>query len=1103
MEPNGNNLIENEIELLALVKEAFKGRDDVVAEYWLSADGGRKGYNTICSNRWKKGICPKASDKKAKCKDCEHQDYLPLSDGLLKKHLKGDCILGVYPLLTDNTCLFIAADIDDHDGTKKVRVVVDVWAYYEKCRENGIPCYVLRSKSGNGFHAYIFFQSAVPAWKARLVAGELMSRAFMLDIHGSSSSFDRFFPNQDEAIGGKELGNLISLPFQGKAKELGNTIFLDPESGFQNAFSNQVEALKTLDRVDECDLDKFIANWGLKRVEKRNISHCVPSEDRDTNNRLLDCDFIKWCKDNPDRVSEPLWWSMITNVCRLNPNGRDLCHEYSKGHLEYSYDETEEKMNRALIEAGPHTCEYIKKNGYDCGKDCGVKSPIVLDRRSTIPLKDKPDLAEVKQCVTELQELASERPDEVIRQTLGSEKNLKALAVLAEEDAGCFELLVKELEMNGVKAKDTQALRRAINGERKKRSKLRIVRSEEKMELLKVADALPGAPVPDDMIVPDGWELSYERGLEKVTWENDNQGRPQKKNDTVCWMPVLITARLSSVEDGTEEVELSWHKDGQWRKKIVSKKIIAVSREITNLSDTGLSVTSVNASSMVSFLSEYEAINIGLIPRTQVSKHLGWQGEPEGFLWGRTFLKQDQALTEKNEASEPSVDVLTDKEIVFKGMGSGNNQIAKAFTSEGDYETWVKAINGLFQFPRVISGVYFSLAAPLLRILGAPNFVVDWSCSTSTGKTTTLRIAASCWGNPDETSSASVLQTWNNTQVGIERIAGMLEGLPLILDDTKLAGTWRKKEKAAEIITNVIYMVSNGRGKGRGSKDDGLRSVSSWKTIMLSTGEQPAVNFTQDGGSAARVITLWGPPFGSADGITAKIVTEADLAIKANYGHAGPKLVAFILKNRAQWELWKQEYMRLRNYLRNKAGSNPVAIRISDYVAVLAASIPIVHAALPELNRDTPPVQLVDHIWNSAAGIANENELDRPKAALQEVYSWTVANATSFWGRHQEYSGGQPHVPSSGWAGAWKDDDEWKYIAIVPRTAKEILEKSGYDEAAILRVWYDKGWLLCDKKRNQKQIRIGLSGESRVYCYCLKRDVIEKELGLNEDDSEK
>ena len=245
-------IVRNKINIF---KRTFHGRQDVVPKFWRSKTGS-SGYSPLCRNEWKEGICNKP------CRLCPNSDYIPLSDELIMDHFRGNHILGTYPLLKDNTCNFIAGDFDDHSGDRNP--LDDVKSYHEVCQMQDIPSYVLRSKSGKGYHTYIFFNSPVLAWKARIVAFALLQEADVIGEDAELSSFDRLFPNQDE-LTGKKLGNLIALPLQGQAGRHNHTLLLNPDTDFIKPFCNQWEALSKIKKIDESILDNLIKAWNLKR----------------------------------------------------------------------------------------------------------------------------------------------------------------------------------------------------------------------------------------------------------------------------------------------------------------------------------------------------------------------------------------------------------------------------------------------------------------------------------------------------------------------------------------------------------------------------------------------------------------------------------------------------------------------------------------------------------------------------------------------------------------------------------------------------------------------------------------------------------------------
>ena len=448
MTEKNNNLAEKiQPTLLELFKSIFRGRQDVVPELWVSMDG-RKGYGPICKNNRVSNKCSILKGIKSPCKTCIHKEYAPLTDELLQEHLDGKTTLGVYPLLPGNICYFLAGDFDNHDGERNP--LTDVKAYYEACQAHQIPCYVLRSRSGAGYHAYIFFQEPVQAWKARLVAFYLLQQGGVIGSEEHLSSFDRLFPNQDQLAEGK-IGNLIALPFQGEAVKNGNTVFLDPTSGFVQPYQDQEAILGMISYVSEADLDRIIEQQGLKQeTPKPTVSVITNYKPTTQIEKLLECDFIRWCRDNQADVSEPLWFAMLSNVARLSPGGYDLCHEFSRNHPKYSYQEAEEKIRHALNDTKPHTCQYIKENGFNCGKDCGVKSPIVLTHKF---VKEQPrELDKAKELKTAIIELSQKEPDKIVDEIRSNRQFMGSLVLLADKDKDQFEDTLKQMGANKVDA---------------------------------------------------------------------------------------------------------------------------------------------------------------------------------------------------------------------------------------------------------------------------------------------------------------------------------------------------------------------------------------------------------------------------------------------------------------------------------------------------------------------------------------------------------------------------------------------------------------------------------------------------------------------------
>jgi len=196
--------------------QLFRGRQDIYANRWQNKQG-RSGYSVACHNEWQQDKCNKP---KVKCMECPHQAFKSLDQQAIYNHLSGKQVLGLYPLLKDDHCWLLAADFDKSDWQEAVK------AFRKACLESDIFCAVERSRSGNGAHIWIFFESLISAKDARKLGFLLLDKAMSFHAGLSFESYDRLFPNQDMLpVGG--FGNLIALPLQHTSRQQGNTVFID------------------------------------------------------------------------------------------------------------------------------------------------------------------------------------------------------------------------------------------------------------------------------------------------------------------------------------------------------------------------------------------------------------------------------------------------------------------------------------------------------------------------------------------------------------------------------------------------------------------------------------------------------------------------------------------------------------------------------------------------------------------------------------------------------------------------------------------------------------------------------------------------------------
>jgi len=231
-------------EQINLYLSLFRGRTDVYARRWEK--GEKSGYSPAYDFNWTEFLAHK--NRGGTMASFENKTVIPLTPDVIKKHLAGRDVVGIYPLLENNTSYFIAADFDGGNAFVEGQKLIQI------CKELNLPAYLEKSRSGNGAHVWLFFEEAYPAVRSRIILLECIRQALNLSAFDKEVSFDRLFPNQDTQSG-KGFGNLIALPLQGLSAVQEKTVFLDSETltpyKDQWSFLGQIQKIstKTLDTV--------------------------------------------------------------------------------------------------------------------------------------------------------------------------------------------------------------------------------------------------------------------------------------------------------------------------------------------------------------------------------------------------------------------------------------------------------------------------------------------------------------------------------------------------------------------------------------------------------------------------------------------------------------------------------------------------------------------------------------------------------------------------------------------------------------------------------------------------------------------------------------
>ncbi|MGQ0452080.1 DUF927 domain-containing protein, partial [Bacillus sp. SS-TM] len=297
----------------------------------------------------------------------------------------------------------------------------------------------------------------------------------------------------------------------------------------------------------------------------------------------------------------------------------------------------------------------------------------------------------------------------------------------------------------------------------------------------------------------------------------------------------------------------------------------------------------------------------------------------------------------------------------------GEQQIFEAFQVEGTASGWIdEVLHRVKEHPRALFFVLSSFASVLLHDLKIDPFIVELAGSTSTGKTTALKVAASVWG------TNQLVNEFNATKVSVERKAAFLNSFPLLLDDSRKADE--------RLLQSFVYTFSGGRSKGRGSVGGSQREYT-WRNIMLTTGEVSLNEYaSKAGGAAARIVSLNDSPFENVDHT---FLTELYKGLETQYGAIG---LEFLKQYQARKKDLLPSFYQFKDFYMKKSQGNEVLTRLSLYYAT-------VHYAgrlLKEFFQVDLNLELLDQLFDE---IAEENKaIDKPKELLTEVLSYLDSN---------------------------------------------------------------------------------------------------------------
>ena len=495
---------------------------------------------------------------------------------------------------------------------------------------------------------------------------------------------------------------------------------------------------------------------------------------------------------------------------------------------------------------------------------------------------------------------------------------------------------------------------------------------------------------------------------------------------TVCVHPIMPVRRLINIDEGDERMEIAYKKGKSWRSIIIEKAVIASASQILQLAAYGVVVTSENAKLLSTYLMTIEQLNYDNISEEHSVGRLGWVLD-HGF--------------------SPYVDKL-----IFDGEANFRHMF-NSVRSFGDREKWIDAMKKV-RAEKSIGRIFLaaSFASALIEPCGLLPFFVHAYGTQGTGKTVALMIAASVWASPRQ---GDYLMSFNSTDVGQEMVAAFLNSMPMCMDELQIQASSGVKD-----YDRILYKLTEGQGKVRGTKTGGVRRVVTWRNCFLTSGEYPIINANSMSGASVRAIEVE-----CVDKIYSDLVGLYSV-ITENYGFAGREFVEYIRNPDNMAEI---NNLRVDIYhdLQAAGGEDKQAASLS---AILVADL--ISSTL--FFQDGMQLTVKEMIQL----MTKKSEIDANIRALSWITEMIAVNTNHF----------QPNDFGEYKAEVW-GKVEAGAVYIIKSVFDREMQNAGYNSKSFLSWAKRKGLLLTDSEKSRSTKKILIAG-TLVNTVCLQKDKV-------------
>lgn len=471
-----------------------------------------------------------------------------------------------------------------------------------------------------------------------------------------------------------------------------------------------------------------------------------------------------------------------------------------------------------------------------------------------------------------------------------------------------------------------------------------------------------------------------------------------------CPHPIMPIEIINNVDTNIEKIKIAFYKRKKWQYAIVERKLIASNTAIIQLANRGIEVNSENSKNLVSYLAD--VIELNSLEVTDGITHLGWINKD--FIPYTLKYKYDGDVAYKN--------------------------IFESVTEKGNYEKWKQEVKKLrYKSITLRFLIASSFASSLIKIFQINPFIVHLWGKSSNGKTVAQMVCASIWGNPQK---GKLLSSLDSTKVASERLCNFLRNIPLILDELQITKTKYKN------YDTLIYELTEGKGRDRGTVDGGLTESTEWDNIIILSGEEPITSSSSKEGVKNRVIEIEDNETIIENG------NEVVNLILNNYGFAGKEFVGIIQNKDDLFDEYNNIVEQLKKDQNSPKQINAIAtILLAD--KIVSETIFKDNPITLEEAKDyfTKDIDEADRYIDLIIDVANAN--------INNFYSNDSSDCNpvgQVWGKVEKTTDGIGNI---------------MYYYFVPTKLYQILEENNINWNGIKKKMADKGYVIKDEKTNE------------------------------------